>query len=276
MTDTQPKLPTDQTPPGPILRSVTLYKHGMGAFHWTAVVGEDGTLALPVPSQQIDDVLKSLLVLAADGSSVASISYAADEPLQRQLSNFGVNLEHIGGFADLLSRMVGATVRFQVGGAPLEGQIIAAEVVDRYVQEKLIRDEWVLLLANGMIERIELGAVRGLEIVRGETADRLATQLDLLRTANQRDVVRLVFSAPPGTPLELRYVAEAPVWKMTYRVVLPVEGQAELFFQGWAIAENTSASDWNGVELALISGMPLSFTLDLRHPPFRSRPAASI
>src|SRR5918997_980327 len=95
-----------QQPAGePVLKSVALYKHGMGTFHWSAVVGEDGTLTLPVPAQQIDDVLKSLLVVAADGSAVRSIAYAADEPLQRQLRNFGVNLQDVTGFADLLGRM---------------------------------------------------------------------------------------------------------------------------------------------------------------------------
>ena len=273
--------PVDQqgarVPAEPSLRRVTLYKHGLAAFQWDAVAGEDGVLVLPVPAQQIDDVLKSLLVVVADGSGVASVSYAVDEPLERQLRNFGVNLQHIAGLADLLGRMIGATVRFQRGSEDLRGQIIATEIFDRPMREQVVREEWLLLLLeNGAIERVELPEIRNLEVMKGETAERLSAQLDLLRTANQPDVARLVLTAAPGTALALGYVAEAPVWKMTYRIVLPTNAEDKPFLQGWAILENTGATDWKDVELALISGMPLSFTLDLRHPRFRARPVAAI
>lgn len=261
--------------PGPTLQSIALYKHGVGAFQWSATAGADGTLIIPIPAQQIDDVLKSLLVLAADGSGVSSISYAADEPVQRQLRNFGVNLQDVQGMADLLARMVGATVRLRLGSDQLQGQILATEQFERQVDDRTVREEWLLLLTEaGAIERIDLAAVRGLEVIKGETAERLKAQLDLLLLARQLDVTHLMLRAQPGQKLSLSYVAEAPVWKMTYRLVVSDAG--EPFLQGWAIAENTSATDWNEVSLALISGMPLSFTLDLRHPRFRTRPAAAI
>ena len=248
MTDTQHNPNNEPATAEPTLRRVALYKHGIGAFTWSAVAGPDGTLVLPVPAQQIDDVLKSLLVIAADGSSVASIAYAADEPLERQLRNFGVNLQDVEGLANLLDRMIGATVKFQRGSETLQGQIIATEVVDRPVREEMVRDEWLLLLLEGgSIERVELGAVRGLEVIKGETAERLSTQLELIRADNQADVAGVVLKTRPGAALDLSYVAEAPVWKMTYRIDLPAGVEDKPFLQGWAIAENTSATDWKGV-----------------------------
>ena len=44
------------------------------------------------------------------------------------------------------------------------------------------------------------------------------------------------------------------------------------FLQGWAIVENTMDEDWQGVRLSLISGRPISFTMDLYEPLYLKRP----
>ncbi len=46
--------------------------------------------------------------------------------------------------------------------------------------------------------------------------------------------------------------------------------------QGWAIVENTSEEDWSGVKLTLISGRPISFTMDLYQPLYIPRPQAKL
>jgi hypothetical protein len=48
------------------------------------------------------------------------------------------------------------------------------------------------------------------------------------------------------------------------------EGKALL--QGWAIVENMTEEDWNGVELSLVSGRPISFVQDLYQPLYAPRP----
>src|SRR5207302_5124355 len=42
--------------------------------------------------------------------------------------------------------------------------------------------------------------------------------------------------------------------------------------QGWALVENTSDEDWKDVRMALISGRPISFQMDLYQPLFIPRP----
>ncbi|HEY4130369.1 MAG TPA: hypothetical protein VGM50_07105, partial [Gemmatimonadaceae bacterium] len=42
--------------------------------------------------------------------------------------------------------------------------------------------------------------------------------------------------------------------------------------QGWAIVENQTESDWKDVSLSLVSGRPISFTMDLYQPLYASRP----
>jgi hypothetical protein len=65
-------------------------------------------------------------------------------------------------------------------------------------------------------------------------------------------------------------VVEAPVWKTSYRLVLNKEGKP--FLQGWAIVENPSDEDWQHVGMALVSGRPISFRMDLYDPLYAPRP----
>lgn len=86
--------------------------------------------------------------------------------------------------------------------------------------------------------------------------------------------------------LTIAYTTPSPVWKSAYRVVLPrsrraAAGEAggaaagEGVLQAWAIVDNLSGESWDGVELILATGAPLTFALDLRAPRFVPRPDVS-
>ncbi len=68
----------------------------------------------------------------------------------------------------------------------------------------------------------------------------------------------------------MAYLTETPVWKTTYRLVLDEEKAP--YLQGWAIVENQTHQDWQDVRLSLISGRPISFTMDLYQPLYNPRP----
>jgi hypothetical protein len=63
----------------------------------------------------------------------------------------------------------------------------------------------------------------------------------------------------PGAPREGQGADQSP---------LPGDGK----LQGWAIIENQTDSDWNNVQLSLISGRPISFIQDLYRPLYIPRP----
>ena len=83
--------------------------------------------------------------------------------------------------------------------------------------------------------------------------------------------------------LTVAYAAPSPVWKSAYRIVLPRRSGGQTaagespqaqdgMLQAWAIVDNLSGEAWNGVELTLATGAPLTFALDLRGPRFVPRP----
>jgi hypothetical protein len=74
--------------------------------------------------------------------------------------------------------------------------------------------------------------------------------------------------------LLVSYISEVPVWKCTYRIVIPKEGKPLL--QGWAIVDNTVGEDWKNVELSLVAGAPQSFVQNLSQPFYTRRPVVPL
>lgn len=70
--------------------------------------------------------------------------------------------------------------------------------------------------------------------------------------------------------LQIGYVAAAPVWRPSYRLVIQPGGQADL--QAWGVVENLSGEDWRGVQLSLVAGAPLAFEARLGTPVIPDRP----
>ncbi len=68
----------------------------------------------------------------------------------------------------------------------------------------------------------------------------------------------------PGTAhaeVLLTYVTEAPAWKPSYRVVVGKNNKVML--EGWAVVDNTSSEDWNGVLVGVGASSALAFRYDL-------------
>ncbi len=73
--------------------------------------------------------------------------------------------------------------------------------------------------------------------------------------------------------LQVGYVAESPVWKPSYRLVVKDGGDAEL--QAWGIVQNLSGEDWKNVTLSLVAGAPLAFQAQLGDAVIPPRPTVT-
>jgi hypothetical protein len=73
--------------------------------------------------------------------------------------------------------------------------------------------------------------------------------------------------------LQVGYVAESPVWRPSYRLVVHPAGEADL--QVWGIVQNLSGEDWKNVKLSLVAGAPLAFQAELGTPVIPLRPTVT-
>jgi len=77
--------------------------------------------------------------------------------------------------------------------------------------------------------------------------------------------------------LRIGYVAAAPLWKANFRLTLPQDGgKTSAQLQGWAVLENMSGQDWQGIELSLLSGHPVSFRQAIYEAYYVSRPEVPV
>lgn len=76
--------------------------------------------------------------------------------------------------------------------------------------------------------------------------------------------------------LVVGYVAETPVWRPSYRLVIGdskgSDGKPTADLQAWGIVQNLTGEDWKGVRLSLVAGAPLAFQSTLDQPVIPQRP----
>ena len=73
------------------------------------------------------------------------------------------------------------------------------------------------------------------------------------------------------------YVAETPVWRPSYRLVINqatggAASATKADLQAWGIVQNLSGEDWKGITLSLVAGAPLAFQSTLEKAVIPERP----
>ncbi|MBV9852542.1 MAG: hypothetical protein JO250_22990 [Armatimonadetes bacterium] len=258
------------------IRRVTLYTSGVGYFERSGAVDGDATQTLLFPVGQVNDVLKSLVLLDGGGGNIRPVTYAAQDPLGRQLQSFSVDLSDNPDRATLLNRLRGTPVTVTFG-PPDASQTVTGTIVGVETQTVTLpngggttQQSTLNLAAEDGLRSVALASITALKIDDPKVAAELSQALSVVaqgRDAGKRPV-RLAFSGRGRRSVTVGYLTEAPLWQTTYRLVL---GKAPVL-QGWALVQNTGQDDWNGVGLTLVSGRPISFIQDLYTPQYVPRP----
>ena len=99
------------------VREVTLFKHGVSFFTLKGKIkGPTSTISLEFKKNEMNDVLKSLLVLDMNGGFVSSIAYDADQDIGKVLENVAVDLASKGSFTSLVENFRGAATQLDLDG----------------------------------------------------------------------------------------------------------------------------------------------------------------
>jgi hypothetical protein len=264
------------------IRSITLYRSGVGGFERRGLVNGDEKVQLRFATEQINDILKSMVILDFGGGRIDGVSYGSKDPLNRRLSSFGVDISDDPSAAKLLSRLRGAPVRVVTPDGPVQGTILGVETrpVASGKDNEPIQTPFLNLVTEAGVRSVDLTKIASFDILDKDLAAELGKALTALaeHRADRVKTVDVSFSGNGAREAAIAYVHEMPVWKTSYRLVLPdqPEGkkadQGQPTLQGWAIVENTTDEDWENVKLSLVAGRPVSFQMDLYEPLHVARP----
>jgi hypothetical protein len=111
-----------------------------------------------------------------------------------------------------------------------------------------------------------------------DLSEEISRYLNLVGSARNQDLRRMTISTAGAGDRNIfvSYISEVPVWKSTYRILLPPKADARPLLQGWAIVDNTVGEDWKDVELSLVAGAPQSFIQELSKPYYTRRPVVAL
>jgi hypothetical protein len=249
----------------PITR-MTLYKHGIGFFERRAKLsGERVDLSFRV--EEMNDVLKSLTAIDWGGGHVLGIEYATPQNREEQLSGCSIHLADDRSLRDLLVSLRGRRVHLNLDqGESMMGTLLG---LDELPERQPVATSLVSLLLDetAQVQTAALGRVQGVTILdeRGVSDLRFFLQTALAQEEYRQVTVRL---APGEHDLSVSYIAPAPTWRVSYRLLADTDagdGSAALL-QGWGIFDNRLEEDLEDISLSLVAGMPISFVYDLYTP----------
>ena len=264
----------------PITR-VVLFNSGVGYFSRIGEVTDDARVDLTFPEQDINDLLKSMVLEDFNGGRIAAVSYDSREPISRTLSSFAINLNNNPTFAGIVSARCAASASMSssrrarpTNPASCRGVIVGVEKqkVAANAGPATIDVEVLNMWCAEGLRTVKLPDIQQLKFANPviESEFRRALEVLSLSHDSQKKAVSLHFAGDGKRKVQVGYVIEAPIWKTSYRLVL---GEKEKpYLQGWAMVENPTDEDWAGVKMALVSGRPISFKMDLYNPLYVNRP----
>lgn len=256
------------------VRTVILYKHGVGYFERSGELRAGESARLDFKASDMNDVLKSLTLEDKSGGKITGLRYDASEPLEQRLADYPFQLGPAQSLSEFLDQLKGARIELRVGGETLAGSIFGARIV-KIGEKSQDKEQLTLLLDSADLRTFDLASISGLKLsdqaLQRQLKDYLAA-LSVARSKEKRSVY-IDSSDTRSRQIVASYMTPTAIWKSSYRLILK---DAESLLEGWAIVDNTTGEDWTNITLSLVSGRPISFISKLYEPRYRDRPEAEL
>jgi hypothetical protein len=277
-TNSQSKVNEDSSDRLPVKR-VVLYKNGVGYFEHNARVHGTQDLSIDFTTSQLNDVLKSLTAVDMGDGRISSVRYNSIAPLDERLKSLRLPFGQQITSTEFINAIRGSRVEVRSGPRAASGRLLSVEQVQKQLKDESVNvTQFTVLTDTGDLQTFELGTGTSVRLADADLNAELGRYLNLIGSSRARDVRRMTLTAS-GTgdrDIFVSYISEVPIWKSTYRIILPDKDTEKPLLQGWAIVDNTIGEDWKDVQLSLVAGQPQSFIQDISQPFYARRPVVAL
>ena len=252
------------------VRAVTLSTAGLAMIEAQGPLGAE-PLRLSVLRDDVDDILKSLWVLDPSGS-VPMLTLAGPGSFEDGFAHLPFGPQDLADRARLLGTLAGAPVTLERRGETWSGTIMG--VSQRPCENGPCATLTVQTDAGAMLE-FDLDAALSVSLSDSADRDAVAAGLRAWRGGANPRRVELALSSDNPAPRDvgLIYLQEAPLWQTAWRAIDTGEG---LTLTGWAVVENTTGLDWDGITLTLATGSVRAIDADLYTRRYAGRESAQL
>jgi carboxypeptidase family protein len=261
------------------VRRVVLYKTGVGYFEHLGQVRGNQAVQIDFTSSQLNDVLQSLTVLDLNGGRIAGVNYNSEAPLSQRLGMLRLPLGENTDLSKFYAALRGARLEVRSGTTDIAGRLLSVERKTRASGGTTLEVDLATIVTDSAeVRSVELTPAVSVRLAERDVTQEVGSYLSLLASMRQQDLRRMTIATAGAGDRQLyvSYISEVPIWKTTYRIVLPSKERTEPLLQGWAIVDNTVGEDWNNVELSLVAGAPQSFIQQLSQPYYARRPVVPL
>jgi hypothetical protein len=259
------------------LKRVLLSTGGVGLYEYEADVEGDAAVEWNAPQDQLDDILKSVIVFD-DHGGVGGLDLVGPKSLAETFRALPFAPRDLQSTPALVSALRGAEV--EIGGArAIKGRIVAVNEETEANGTATTKRHRVTVMTDAGLEQFVLEQADSLRFADPAVRSAIDKALAAVAADSERGArrLRLTCNGEGKRKLHVAYLAAAPMWKVSYRLALdPAPDAKKAALQGWAVLENFSGQDWSGVDLTLVSGRPVSYRQELYRAYQIQRPEAPL
>lgn len=252
------------------VREMVLYKHGVGFFRREGKLSAE-TVEMTFRQDEINDVLKSLVVIDRGDGQVLGVRYQTPPDIEAQMADSLIHLSDAASLRDLIRDLRGRRVELELLETRVRGRLVGLDLGEG---DDPLADTLTSILADdGEVQVHRLKTLRSLMVLDEQAAHDLTYFLDSSLREDLRRTVSVQLT-PGKHRLSVSYVAPTPTWRVSYRVVAEGEGEegGTALLQGWGLFDNRLGEDLDGVQVTLVAGQPISFIYDLYASRIPDRP----
>lgn len=255
------------------LKRVVITTSGLALYEHSGTVTDNQDIDLSVRLDRVDDILKSLVVMD-DKGKLGGVALPGREPLSQAFRDLPFTQADLKSPVTLLNALQGADVQIVTGKETLTGKLMNVVEEKQHTENGDITRHRVTVLTSDGIRSALLESLDRLQFTDKTVQAQLERALGATfgnRIKDQRSL-KITLNGEGERTVNMAYIQEAPLWKSSYRLILPEKTGDKATLQGWAVMENTTGQDWNDVRVMLMSGSPVTYQQALYQSYYVPRP----